>query len=228
MKGHPFEQACHMPLAIMWEKGIAKPGRVSDSLVSFIDFAPTFLEAGSIKQKASGMQAIQGLSLFDIFEGKDIDRVLPKRKSIYLGRERNDINVRPGTPSGLGYPVRAVRKEDFLYLYNFAPDRWPCGTPESTYRDTDDGPTKRAVLASGEKTSVWQFCFGFRQQEELYNIRKDPDCVKNLAASPEHKKILAELKNELFTELKAQQDPRVLGNGDVFDNYLDGKVIKKK
>ncbi|MCK5173380.1 MAG: sulfatase-like hydrolase/transferase, partial [Planctomycetes bacterium] len=110
MKGHPFEDSCKMPLAIMWNKGIEKPGRISESLVSFIDFAPTFLEAASVKQKETQMQSIQGLSLFDIFAGKDIDSVLPERKSIYLGRERNDVNIRPGAPSGLGFPVRAIRK----------------------------------------------------------------------------------------------------------------------
>jgi hypothetical protein len=28
-----------------------------------------------------------------------------------------------------------------------------------------------------------------------------------------------ELKTELFAQLKLQKDPRMLGNGDVFDNY---------
>ena len=228
MKGHPFEGSCQMPLAIRWSKGIKKPGRTSDSLVSFIDFAPTFLEVASVKQKETQMQPIQGLSLFDIFAGKDIGRVLPERKSIYLGRERNDVNIRPGTPAGLGFPVRAIRKENFLYLYNFAPDRWPCGTPQSNFRDTDGSPTKKAVENSGEDSKVWQFCFGFRKQEELYDLKKDPDCVNNLAANSKYKKISAQMKKELFAELKTQQDPRMLGMGDVFDNYTSPRQKTKK
>jgi arylsulfatase A-like enzyme len=228
MKGHPFEDSCKLPLAIMWDKGIKKPGRISSALVSFIDFAPTFLEAGSIKQKETGMQPIQGSSLFDIFAGKDIDRVLPQRKAIYLGRERNDVNIRPGAPSGLGFPVRAIRKENLLYLYNFAPDRWPCGTPESKFRDTDNSPTKRAIESSGEDSRVWQFCFGFRPREELYDLKNDSNCVKNLAGDPKHKKTLANLKKELFAELKVQKDPRVMGNGDIFDNYISPRQKTKK
>lgn len=228
MKGHPFEQSCHLPLAIMWEKGIERPGRVSESLVSFIDFAATFLEAGAIEWGDSGMEAVQGISLFDIFAGEDIGRVLPDRRRIYLGRERNDINVRPGGGSGLGYPVRAMRKGNLLYLHNFEPERWPCGTPESTYRDTDDSPTKRAALASGEDSRVWQFCFGFRPGEELYDVSKDPDCVDNLAGNPEYEASMKRMKKELFAELRAQRDPRVMGNGDVFDNYVDGKAANRK
>ena len=229
MKGHPFEGSCRLPLAISWKKGIKKPGRTSDSLVSFIDFAPTFLEAASVKQKTSDMQPITGISLFDIFAGKDIDKVLPKRKSIYLGRERNDTNIRPGSRSGLGYPVRAIRQDNFLYLYNFAPDRWPCGTPQSDFRDTDSSPTKTAVKESGEDSKVWQFCFGFRKQQELYDLKNDPDCVKNLAGDSKYKKTAANLKKDLFAKLKEQKDPRVLGNGDIFDNYVSPRnKVKKK
>jgi N-sulfoglucosamine sulfohydrolase len=162
MKGHPFEDSCHLPLAISWEKGIKKPGRVCDSLVSFIDFAPTFLQAASVVQKESGMQNVTGLSLFDIFEGKDAGGVLPDRKNIYLGRERNDTHVRPGYRSGAGYPVRAIRQENYLYLHNFEPGRWPCGTPETGFMDTDKSPTKTAVRESGKESQAWQLCFGFR------------------------------------------------------------------
>jgi hypothetical protein len=35
------------------------------------------------------------------------------------------------------------------------------------------------------------------------------------------------LKKELFAVLKEQQDPRVLGNGDVFDNYVSPNGYKK-
>jgi arylsulfatase A-like enzyme len=43
-KGLEYEFSNHMPLAIMWPLGIIQPGRVSKELLSFIDFAPTFLD----------------------------------------------------------------------------------------------------------------------------------------------------------------------------------------
>ena len=98
-----------------------------------------------------------------------------------MGRERNDVRCRPGTESGLGYPVRALREGDFLYLHNFDPSRWPCGNPELGLKDTDDGPTKTAVEALGETSRYWQLCFGKRPADELYNLKTDADCANNLA-----------------------------------------------
>ncbi len=127
MKGHPFETSCHLPLAMMWPKGIAAPGRQTDALVSFIDFAPTFLEVAGVDGAKAGMQSITGISLTDLFANR---KPAADRSTLLMGRERNDVRIRPGTESGLGYPVRALREGDFLLLHNFDPSRWPCGNPE--------------------------------------------------------------------------------------------------
>jgi arylsulfatase A-like enzyme len=120
MKGHPFEEACHLPLVMMWPKGIVAPGRKTDALVSFIDFAPTFLEVAGADSAKAGMQPVTGISLTDLLANQ---KPVLDRSTILLGRERNDTRCRPGTESGLGYPVRALREGDFLYLHNFDPSR---------------------------------------------------------------------------------------------------------
>lgn len=61
--------------------------------------------------------------------------------------------------------------------------------------------------------------FGKRPEEELYNIKTDPDCMLNLAASEKSSALKKQLRTELFTALKAEGDPRMNGNGDVFDRY---------
>ena len=51
----------------------------------------------------------------------------------------------------LGYPIRGLRTRDFLYLRNFAPERWPAGDPP-IYGDVDqaysiaDSPSKQAAV----------------------------------------------------------------------------------
>jgi arylsulfatase A-like enzyme len=216
MKGHPFESACHLPLAMMWPKGIAAPGRKTDALVSFIDFAPTFLDVAGVGGAKTGMQPVTGASLTDILSNSKhrVDRPM-----LLMGRERNDVSCRPGTESGLGYPVRALREGDFVLLHNFDPSRWPCGNPELGLADTDNGPTKTAVEASGEASRYWQLCFGKRPADELYNLRTDADCVSNLANDPAHQRRLEAMRKTLFSRLRQQGDPRMEGKGDVFDNY---------
>ena len=65
----------------------------------------------------------------------------------------------------------------------------------------------------------FEFSFGKRPQEELYDMKTDPDCVHNLADDPEYSATKTRLWEQLKTELTAQQDPRILGKGDIFDFY---------
>jgi len=214
-KGHSYDIANHLPLVACWPKGIAKPGRQVTELVSFIDFAPTFLELLGVDGVKSGMSPITGQSFADLLRGKP-ER---ERKFVILGRERHDLNARPGTEFGLGYSIRAIREGDWFYLHNFTADRWPCGNPELDLKDTDKGPTKKFIEELGDQNRFWQLAFGKRPVEELYDLAIDPDCVNNLAANPAHQSRRTKLHDTLMAELKKQNDPRVLGQGEVFDNY---------
>jgi hypothetical protein len=136
---------------------------------------------------------------------------------VLIGKERHDI----GRPNDWGYPIRGIVKDGMLYLHNFEPSRWPACNPETGYLNTDGSPTKTVVLQSRTtaERKFWELCFGKRPQEELYNVQADPDCIKNLAGQPEHEAIQAALKDELFEALRAQEDPRMFGQGHVFDEY---------
>jgi hypothetical protein len=137
---------------------------------------------------------------------------------VLVGRERNDI----GRPHDEGYPVRGILKGEALYLHNFEPSRWPACNPETGYLDVDGSPTKTEVLEARddpERNKYWKICFGKRGAEELYDLKSDGDCLNNLAGKEQTRKLQDALKRQLFNELSAQQDPRVLGNGKGFDDY---------
>jgi len=217
-KGNAYQDANHLPLAAMWPRGIRGPGRVSEDYASFIDFAPTFLEAAGIAWGETGMAPAAGRSMMDVFASGKGGRAVPSRDHVIIGRERNDV----GRPNDEGYPIRSIVKDDWLYLHNFEPARWPACNPETGYLDADGGPTKTAVLRSRlvpERKRFWDACFGKRPQEELFDLKNDRDCLVNLAGRPEHAARQAEMRRQLFDELKAQEDPRVLGQGRVFDAY---------
>jgi arylsulfatase A-like enzyme len=215
VKGHNYNMANHVPLVVSGAKSVVESGRRIADFVNFVDLAPTLLDLYHVDGNRAGMAAISGSSFADLLRGKSAR----ERPFVITGRERNDAYARPGTTAGLGYPVRAIRQGDFLYIHNFAPDRWPCGNPELGLKDTDAGPTKKLIDESGQKDKFWQFCFGKRPAEELFDLSKDPDCVTNLAAEPAHRERAAAMKEKLFAQLKRQDDPRILGKGDVFDNY---------
>jgi arylsulfatase A-like enzyme len=203
---------------MMWPAGIAKPGRTVDDFVSFIDFAPTFLELAEISEEQSGMQPIQGRSLTNILSSETDGQVEKERDYVLIGKERHDL----GRPNDWGYPIRGIVKNGYLYIRNFEPDRWPAGHPLTGYMNTDGSPTKTFILnqkrAQGS-SQYWDLAFGKRPPEEMYRIEEDPECMHNLANDPEFAGIRAELRTQMETELIAQGDPRMLGNGHVFDEY---------
>ena len=215
VKGQVYEASNHMPLAVMWAEGIESPGREVDDFVSFLDLAPTFLEVTGLSEGESGMQPIEGRSFADLFK---VGREGRKRDHAILGKERHDI----GRPGDVGYPVRGIVTEDWLYLVNFEPDRWPAGNPETGYLNTDGSPTKTTILdmrRSGGDDRYWRWSFGLRPGEELYRIASDPDCLENLAEQEEHAELKESLRTRLFQALEAQDDPRMKGEGHVFDEY---------
>lgn len=214
-KGHDYELANHIPFVACWPAGIARPGRKVSEFVSFIDLAPTFLELSGCDGQKNGMATLTGRSLTDLLA----DRPIRARPCVVLGRERNDLNARPGTEFGLGYPIRALRAENWLFLHNFEPDRWPCGDPELGLKDTDKSPTKQLIETLGRTNALWQAAFGKRPADEMYDLATDPDCLNNLAARQDYSRKVEELRTQLLSELKRQDDPRVLGHGDQFDRY---------
>lgn len=217
-KGYAYHDSNHVPLAIRWPEGIQKPGRVIDDFVSFIDIAPTVLDVAGINATDCGMQPITGASWRPILQSTESGRINPERDHVLIGKERTDV----GRPNNWGYPIRGIVTSTHLYLHNAEPTRWPAGNPETGYLDTDGSPTKSLILELGRQdrnNMFWRLNFGLRPANELYDLRADADCVNNLAADAKHRDQVSTLRQQMEAELKAQGDPRMFGNGHVFDEY---------
>ncbi len=222
-KGQAYDASNHVPLAVMWKRGIkaagGSGGRTVDDYVSFADFAPTLVELAGLKWKETGMHPAVGRSLTDILFSTKSGRVNPRRDHALVGKERHDI----GRPNDAGYPIRGIVKNDLLYLRNYEIERWPAGNPETGYLNCDGGATKTEILNArrqGREQKHWLLAFGKRPAEELYDLSRDPDCLSNLAADPAYRARKAQLKQQTERELRAQGDPRMFGRGDIFDRYV--------
>jgi arylsulfatase A-like enzyme len=206
-------------------------GRVVDDFVNLMDLAPTFLEAGGVKPP----EVMNGRSLLNVLRADKSGQVDPARTWVVTGRERHVAAAREGN---LPYPHRALRTADYLYIRNFAPDRWPMGSPKFTgasdapsaaqlaqstfvaFADMDASPTK-AWLVGQHQNPAWQwhyhYAFGKRPAEELYRLRDDPDQTNNLAAVPAFAALRRELSDRLKTILTEAGDPRMTGDGLTFE-----------
>ena len=208
VKSQIYEDGFHLPLAVRWSQGI-EGGRRVDDFINASDFAPTFLELAGLRAHPQ----MTGKSFLNLLESGRSGLIDATRNRMLVGKERHDL----GRPHDWGYPIRAIRTPDYLYIRNYEPDRWPAGNPETGYPNSDPGPTRSLLLR--RFNGFYKLSFGKRPQEELYRISDDPDCVTNLADQPEFKKTREELRREMERRLRDEKDPRVLGNAAVFDTY---------
>lgn len=212
-------------------------GRVIDDLVSLPDLAPTFLEVAGVALP-KGMTA---RSLVNVLRSNRSGQVDATRNWIIAGRERHVAFARD---NDLPYPQRALRTPEFLYIRNFKPERWPMGgpvqvtatsapTPEAlesntyvAFPDMDASPTK-AWLVAHRNEPQWQrfydIAFAKRPAEELYDLRNDPHETKNVANEKGYAATRKKLAAQLLQILKQAGDPRVQGDGQLFERppYTD-------
>lgn len=227
-KANLQEYGIHVPFAACGP-GIAGAGRRVDDLVSLADLCPTFLEAAGLPV----FEGVAARSLWPVLKSRKSGYVDQSRKYILAGRERHTH----ARPDNVGYPARAIRTKDYLYMVNFLPERWPLGDPPPRdhtgkaegpdfkpitegYEDIDSSPSKTFLTTHrAVYPDLFRMAFEKRGREELYDIRADPYCLYNLASSKATEKIRQELEKELMGRLTLQGDPRVTGGGEVFDSY---------
>lgn len=211
-KANLLSHSCRVPLAVCYGEKLRGPRRVTD-FVSFIDIFPTILEALGLKTGAK----LSGRSFWDVLCSQKEGRVDPERNKVFWGRERHT----PCHDNSEGYSSRGVKTDDFLFVWNFEPEKYPSGDPKTYYADVDDSPTKDYVIGNRDDAARESFtlCFEKRPRYELYDAREDPYCLKNLAGLPAYREPLREMEELLREKLLAEGDPRILGYGEIYNSY---------
>lgn len=184
-----YDTGTQVPLAIAWPAAI-KGGRVVDDFVNLAELGPTFMEAAGLKP----LKTMTVKSFTNVLMSKRQGQVDPKRDKTFTGRGYHDWKCRA---DDTGYPARALRTADFLYIRNYEPDRWPSGDPvvcrkgRGKYGEIDKSPTK-AFMEKHSKDprfkELFKLAFEKRPYEELYDLKKDPGQLNNIAAKSEYAK----------------------------------------
>jgi len=225
-----YDFGVNVTLAIRWP---GQPGgRFIDDFVNLMDLAPTFMEIGG----AAIPPGVNGKSIVSVMKAGKSGLVEKERDYVITGRERHVSIAREGN---LPYPQRALRKDGFLYIHNFKPERMPMGdfklltdsfTPpmedmeNETYvafPDMDASPAKAWLIAHRHDSQYkWHFDYAFakRPQEELYDLGKDPDATINVAKEAGYAEVKAKMAAELMAKLKAVGDPRVTADPVPFEH----------
>ncbi|RMD84489.1 MAG: sulfatase, partial [Lentisphaerae bacterium] len=220
-----YDIGCEVTLAARWP-GKIPSGRIVDDFINLMDLAPTFLEAAGVEPPAG----IPARSLMPLLCSEHSGQIDPTRTYVVTGRERHVARAREGN---LPYPQRAIRTKDFLYIRNFAPDRWPMGDPANlddpntvpppyevlandtfiAYPDLDASPSKAWLIhhrAEQRVKDLFELGFGLRPLEELYDLRVDPHYMHNVADDPAYQQTKEQLWQQLKSELEKNEDPRLV------------------
>lgn len=202
-----YDAGLRMPLAIRWGRHLAS-GQTTDALVSHVDIPTTLLDAAGLPN----LPGAAGQSLLPLLRG----RTSIGRAQVVAGLERHTYC----RPDGATYPARSLRTREYLYIRNFAKDRWPTGGPEflssnkTTHGDIDGAPVKDELLDPANATKFARYlalATAQRPPEELYYLAADPEQLTNLATDPAHRINLERLRGALENELRATKDPRIDG-----------------
>ena len=89
------------------------------------------------------------------------------------------------------------------------------------YHDIDNANTNFVITHRDDPQykKFFHLAVDKRPAEELYHIKEDPGCINNLANQSAYSDTLRTMRSQMGAYLMATNDPRVTGNGDVFETY---------
>lgn len=236
-KANCYEFGVHVPLAMCWPDRIPA-GREHAGPVGFTDITATIYEAAGVAPPVA--YAVAGRSLLPLLTEESPGLGGPGRSGVFAARERHSSS----RYESLGYPQRCLRTAQHLLVRNLRPERWPAGAARTFekvvysesgtvaearlgaehggYHDIDACPTLAYMVKHRSDPAIGRFldlAVERRPSLELYDIRSDPACLKNLAGDPGHAAVLEELDRQLTAYLVQTGDARANGAGDVWETY---------
>ncbi len=201
-KRWPYDSGLRVPLIVRippkW-RGMAsrswKPGQVSHQLVDFLDLAPTVLSLAGIAPP----EWMHGTPFLGphVSDAEHLGRPSARFRDHLFGfrgrmDERFDI-------------VRSVTDGRYVYIRNYLPQ-----LPQGQFLDYENQtPTTRAWRAAYRAGGLPPHLARFwepKPREELYDLETDPDEIRNLAASEQHRGHLIRLRAELRSWLLHTRD----------------------
>ena len=158
-----------VPFAIKPPKGVPVRPRVSEAMVELVDFPATVEALAGITPPHTHF----GRSLLPVIAGETDEH----RDAVFCegGRLRGERHC---------MELESNPKPDMLY--------WP----RLSWQIQDDGPehTKAAMC----RTKDFKYVHRLYESDELYDLRKDPQELRNVADDPNYREILHQLKERLL------------------------------
>ncbi|WP_395742288.1 sulfatase-like hydrolase/transferase [Prosthecobacter sp.] len=195
-KWNLYDAGIRIPFIAVWP-GHLKPASTNDAMIAWPDLIPTFIELGG----GTVPEGIDGRSFAAVLLGK----ATAHREKIFTTHSGDgDFNV---------YPIRSVRTRDWKYIRNLHPE-FQHHTHISRSSKVTSGlnywqswltaaETSPAAAATVKRYSV-------RPAEELYDVKSDPNELRNLAADPAQADRLQRMRADVDAWMQQQGDKQTV------------------
>lgn len=171
-----------------------RPGGQTPRPVGFVDLAPTLLSLAGIDAPAW----MQGQALMGPAQAE---------ASPYLFGFRGRMDERYDM-------VRSVRNDRYVYIRNYLP-HLIYGQYLAYMFQTETTRVWQRLYREGRLTPPQTWFWEPKPAEELYDLEEDPHEINNLAGSPKHQEILAELKEALRRHVMEIRDAGFLPEAEM-------------
>ena len=172
-----YDGGIRIPMIMRWPQKV-KPGQVSNDLVMSIDICATILEAAGIEAPVP----LHGKSLLS----KDVS----DRKYVFAARDKMDETHDA---------MRSIRSKDYKLILNLMPERAYCQFNRYKEASYPILAEMNAMNLRGELTPEQALFFASTKPEvELFDLKKDPFEVNNVASDLDY----ASVKEELLAALE--------------------------
>ena len=195
-----YHRGLHIPLIV--KAPFLTGGSVDSQLVSSIDFAPALLSVAGQKIPVS----MQGINFLGSQKNKN--------KYVYAARDRMDSEYDR---------CRSVFDGRYNYIRNYYPEKPPY--QNIAFRLQNKLMAHMLLLKDAGKLNDVQMKW-FKQnkpKEELYDVKKDPFELINLADNPQYLSKLIELRNEHQKWVKKYGDLGAVEESKMVDKWWNGK-----
>jgi len=188
-KSQCYLNSTKSPLIIRWP-GKTKSGSIdNEHLISGIDLMPTILEAAGVDASTE----MDGVSFLPLLLKDNYE----ERPYVFNAYYQIFAKIR--------FPMRSIQDKEFGYIYNF----WSDGSRAMT-GDATGGITWKAMVKAAKtdpEIAKRVELYRHRVKEEFYDLKNDPDALKNLIDDPAYSNKINEFRERMLQSMKQYNDP---------------------
>ncbi len=186
-----YDAGLRVPFIVRWP-GVISGGSVNDAMIHFVDVVPTLLELAGVK----GVKGLDGKSFAGVLRGERKEH----RDEVY------GIQTTRGIIDGSkSYPIRSIRTRRYQLILNLQAEAKFVNVLITRNKRYWGSWVARGVGGDAKAKRLVDW-YQKRPRIEFYDLKLDPNQLRNLAGEEKYARTIEAMKGRLFAWMKEQGD----------------------